>query len=528
MLENNNISQSVTKATVIIILLAMIGRLLGFVKEAVIAAKFGTNVLTDAYVTAQTFPDILSIIVNSGVIGLVLIPTLIQLRINNDEKECWYVANSFFNLIFIISIIVCVIGIIGADYIVLCLAPGLSLEGKELAVKLTRVIAPCIIFLTGAGFCGAVLNSYKHFTIPSLGPILLNVIIILVIILLGEKISVLAIVIGFLLGSIVQFIIQFPMLFRVGFCYKLYFFKLSPQVKRVILSGVPIIGVTLLIYSRHLIERIMASTLSDGSIAIMNFANKLMLLPVSILPMAIVTVIFPKLSEEAAVEDINKYTQTISLSIRMMSLIIIPFAVILISMSLPLVKILFERGAFTSESSEITANVLMWLAVGIFSLSVNELFIRAFFALGNTFIPLITATISIIITVITNIILINWLGISGLAIGTSIGLIANTIMLSERLYRKLPLLDIANITFSIFKMLSCGLVTGLIIHFVFYNFSLLLSLNIFSQLSCFLIIFIIEIIIYLLGLKFLNVPEVTYLYQRFIEKFRSEPPHSYG
>ncbi|KAB2952405.1 murein biosynthesis integral membrane protein MurJ [Heliorestis acidaminivorans] len=398
----------------------LISRILGFVREAVIGAKFGQNEITDAYIAAFTLPDFLYFLLVGGALSAAFIPVFSSYIATQNEKEACYVGSSFINAMILAITVGVILGIIFTPYLIPLVAYDFKGETLENAIFLTRIMFPSVLFTSLAGLAMGVLNSHRHFLMPAVGSVVYNVVIILCGLLLADQFGIAAFSIGVVLGAMANFLIQVPMLRKVGFRYSFTLDLSHEGVRRIGKLMIPaIIGLSVLQF-QEIITQNLASALEAGSITALRFANRLMQLPLGVFAIAISVAIFPTLTHSAARQEWTEFRQNLSLGLRSVIFITLPAAVGMAILRVPIVQVLFEHGKFDHFATLTTASVLLFFLIGLFAQGANQLLPRIFYAIQRPQIPVRISIVVLIVNTVLSLLFIPYLGASGLALAFSI------------------------------------------------------------------------------------------------------------
>ncbi|QGU00486.1 Peptidoglycan lipid II flippase MurJ [Candidatus Syntrophocurvum alkaliphilum] len=511
-------NQSIAKAAVVILAFSTIGRLLGFVREQVIAAQYGTSVYTDAYVMAFTLPNLLYIIIG-GALATAFIPVFTSIAVQKGEEEASHMASSVINLTIIGMVVVSIIGVLIAPLLVAIIAPGFEQEARELTIELTRIMFPAVLFLALSMLIGGILNSYKRFAAAAFAPVAFSGIIIISVFTLVPLMGIYGLALGTVLGTVAQVAIQLPFLKRLNLRYKLEAQIKNPAITKMGELMFPAMIGTSVNQLYVTIDRILASGLATGSIAALNFANKLMFLPYNLFVMAINTAVFPSLSEQAAKQKFEDMGRTTVFGLNLVAFFTIPAAIGIFVLSEPLVRLLFERGAFDAHSTELTVFALNFYLIGLFAQGAFHVLNRTYFAMQDTKTPVKINIFSVFLNLIFSLILIRYLAHGGLALATSLAAICNMILVYSFLRRKLPTLPERQLFFTLGKVLFASVIMGVAVHFSsMYLVSQLAMVSLWDQLVHICGSIFIGVLVYGLAILPLKIEEVEYVKDRFLER----------
>ncbi|KRQ87460.1 putative peptidoglycan biosynthesis protein MurJ [Caloramator mitchellensis] len=435
-------SKNIGKATAIVMLMLFFSRILGFVREMIVAKVYGRSYVTDAFFAAFTIPDVMFYLLVGGALSSGFMPVFTQYIAKDDEDNAWRAANTFITVALIFIALFNLFGIIFAKYLVPLVAVG-SLSSKEmydLTVKLTRIMFTAVTFTVFAGLTRGILNSYNIFTSPSVGPVLYNVGMILGAVLLGNRFGIYGLAAGVILGALLNFLVQVPDFLKVG---KRFRFELDIKhegYKRMLaLMGPAIIGLSIS-QLNLVVNQNIASVLGEGSITALRYANRLMLLPLGIFAMGIATTIFPTLNMQIARGEIENFKETFSLGIRVVLFITIPSALGMIALNVPIIRLLFKTGKFGEEDVLITAFALAFYSLAVVGQSAVQITTRGFYSLQDTKTPVKVGAFTVLVNILLNLMFVVFfkrLAIGGIALSYSITSLLNMIMLQRGLAKRL-------------------------------------------------------------------------------------------
>jgi len=457
-----NISQQkMGQAALLIIAGTVLSRIFGFIRETAIAYQFGATAQTDAYLVASVIPMALSGLV-AGAVAVAFIPVFTEYRLKAGEGEAWTMASTVINLTALLLVAGTAIYLLAAPFLVPLLGPGLASETQALAVHLSRLLAPTIIFIGLVGLATAVLNAYRHFTYPAFAVLLYNCGMIGGALLLGRLMGISGLVLGAVAGAAAYlFALSVPLAGKKNY-YRPTLEDLShPGVKKVGLLVLPFIVGSAAAQLNLLVDRILASGLVEGSISALNFAIRVMQLPLGIFAGAAATAAYPFLAEQAAGEKADDLRRTFSEGLRMLWFIVFPLSMGLMVLGQPIIRLLFEWGAFNATATEMTAVALLCYSVGIFAHAANALLVRVYYSRQDMRTPVKLGLLAVGLNIALNLILVRRLAHGGLALASSVAATANCFLLAYCLRRRLGHLDGRRILRSAAKFAGGSLVMGI-------------------------------------------------------------------
>lgn len=510
----------VARAALMVLIINLISRVLGFVRDAVIAHEFGASGATDAYLVAYTLPYSLQAILGMA-FATVMVPVVTGYLIRGEEEEGWRIVSSILNGTALVLGGLTVLGILFAPQLVRIMAPGFDEETVALTAYLSRIMFPSIVFMGLGMLITGVLNAGKHFTMPAVAPAFANIIIILTVVFFGDKYRIQGLAVGTLVGFVGFMLIQLPNLRRLGFKYSLILERQNPEVQKISLAIIPMtlsIAVNQILLA---VNRFFASGLTAGSITALDFANRLMNLPLGIFVAAVTTAVYPAMAEGVAKKDNRLLAQNLTKGLGTVTVAIIPAAVGLMVLRVPVVQLLFERGAFDAQATAMTAQALFYFCLGLWFVAVNTVMTRGFYALEDLKTPLILGMLSIVVDVLLSWLLLPYLGHGALALANSLAAGVNTWFLYRALRRKIPLWDAGPVFQTTGKSLLAAVPMAAVVAFLnsflgaFFgtgDLALFLKMSLLAGLGAAL---------YAGQLVALKVEEAQWFLQRFRSKTRS-------
>ena len=442
--------------------LTAVSRVLGFIRDMVIAAAFGTGIGAEAFVVSFKIPNLLRDLVGEGAANAAFVPVLTECR-ENQPLHFWALVSTLAVTLGSVLLALTVLGIVFTPQIVGFLAPGFLHSADPakypLTVQLTRVIFP-YIFLIGLSALGmGVLNTLKEFKSSAWGPALLNICMIISGYFFEPVYGPMALVMGVLAGGALQLAVQVPPLLKAGFCFQ------KPAVAHGFARK---IGKLLLprafgsaLYQINIfVDSILASFeqwVGPGGQSALYYSNRIFQLPLAIFGVALAQALLPTFSTQIVRGDREGFKDTFSVSVRWLMFLGLPSAFGLMLWSRPIVRILFERGHFNAYSTGITSNALFYYSFGLLSCCFIKILVNAFYAMQDTRTPVRTMMFSVALNVALSLFLMRTLKIGGLALASSISATVNAGLLYGCLRKKTGPLDEKKILSSFFKiLLACA------------------------------------------------------------------------
>jgi len=421
-----------------VMLLFIVSRVLGLAREMIIGARFGTGAELDAYLAAFRLPDLIFQLVAGGALGSAFIPTFTAHLTRGDERAAWRLASAIINLLLLLLTVVALLAYVFAQPLVSrIIAPGFSVAQQALTAELLRGLLISTVIFGVSGIVMGILNSFQHFAAPALAPAVYNLGIIAGAWFLAPEYGARGLVVGAVAGSIWHLLVQLPALMNRRPHYSATLGLERPDVREVgRLMGPRVLGLAA-VQLNFLINTILASGLSEGSLAALNYGWLLMLLPQGVVAQGIATAAFPTFSALVAQNRSDEMRSTFSATLRGILFLAIPAGVGLFVLRVPLIRMLLERGEFGTTSTAAVSVALAYYSWGLVGHSVVEIASRAFYALHNTFIPVAVGVAAMALNIILSLLLRGPMGFAGLAlantVATSLEMIVLLVLLGRRL-----------------------------------------------------------------------------------------------
>lgn len=427
----------VFRAAGIITVALMLSRVLGYVREALLASRFGASHTTDAYLVAQDLPASLFAAISTALV-MVFIPVYRSVVQERGEDAGWRFVNTVSNVVFVLALALVAIGWAAAPWLVPSLVPGLPEEALTLAVGLTRTMLPMMVFMAVSGVASALLNANHQFTLPALVGLSSNVVVIAALWMVGRPEQVYWVAWAVVAGAAAGALVQLPGIPSLGYRYHLRLDLRDPGFVQTLRLVGPVIITAITVQLQNFADRFLASGLAEGSISALNYAVRVNGLPYGVVGIAIATALYPSLAEDAAADRREKLANTVSRGLRTLAFVLLPMAAGLAVFAEPVVTAIFQRGAFDPAATAATAYALRFYALGILFFGWLDFLNRAFFALKDSLTPMWIGVAMVVMNIGLNVALVGPLAHGGLALGTSASTCIAVGVLLWRLTQKLP------------------------------------------------------------------------------------------
>lgn len=464
-------NKTIARNTTILSIGTNVSRVLGLVRDMLIASSFGTTYEAAAFVVAFTLPNMLRDFVGEGAANAAFVPVLTEYKVKASKEEFWKTSNVILNILLLVLIAISILGVLGAPLLTRLIAPGLikAQGAMPITIQLTRIMFPYILFMGLTAYGMGLLNTLGNFMVPALGQGFLNIAIIACILLLRPKFGVMSLAIGVLLGGLLQVLVQIPVLRKNGFRFMKVFEPSHPAVKKIGALLAPRILGTAVYQINVLVDRILASLfwiVGEGGIPALYYSYRLIQYPIAIFSTALATAALPVMSSHAVQNDMEKLKKTLSFSLRSVFFVMIPASVGLAVLGKPLVTIIFQRGLFTAHSTDITYQALLFYAIGLFAYGGIRILAICFYSINDTLTPVKVAACSLIVNIVFNLILMWPLKIGGLALATSIAAIFNFTALFILLRKRLQGFEETRLFKAVAKISVASLCMGSVCYFM--------------------------------------------------------------
>lgn len=408
------------QATSLVMLGYLASRVLGLVREMAIAHRFGTSAELGAYLAAFRVPDLLFQLVAGGALASAVIPTLSQVLARERPEEASRLASTLWNGVGLFLTLLAAASFLLAPLLARLLVPGYSPELQALTARLMRLLLLAPILFGLSGISGAVLNTHQRFLLPALAPSLYNLAIIAGALFLAPRHGVWALAGGAVVGAALHLLANLPGLARLGLRYRPLLDLRHPGLAEVIRLMLPRVLGLAAVQLNFLVNTVLASGLGREALAAVNFAWLLLMLPHGIVAQSVATAHFPTLSHQWAEGNRAGMRQTFSAALRLILFLTVPASLGLLLLRVPLIELLFQRGAFDRHSTQATAWALQFYALGLAFHAGVEICARTFYALRDTRTPVLVGGGAMLLNVALSLLLIHPLSFGGLALANSL------------------------------------------------------------------------------------------------------------
>lgn len=455
-------NSKVAKAAGIVGIATMVSRIFGYIRDMVVAAFFGASWMTDAFWVAFRIPNLLRRLLGEGSLTVSFVPVFTEYLQKKSKEEALELASNAFTILSIILVIISILGVLFSPLIVALMAPGFIKEPGQFAltVFLNRLMFPYIFFISLVALCMGILNSFRHFAVPALSPVILNISMIVAALTLRNYFEepITALAVGVMIGGVLQLAMQWPFLVKFGVKFKPRFNFHHPGIKQIGFLMFPAFFGAAVYQINVLVGTILASLLPSGSVSYLFYADRIMELPLGVFAVAIGTASLPSFSEHVSKGNFEELKSSLSFSLRLMLFVTIPSMVAIIVLHFPIISVLFQRGAFDVQAAVSTSQALFCYALGLWAFSLIRVIVSVFYSLQDAKWPVKAAIVALVFNIIASLILMNPLKHNGLALANSLASMINVIILSVVLKKKIGTFLDRSFYSSVIKIIISSLV----------------------------------------------------------------------
>lgn len=506
-------SNKAAKSALMIIIFSLGSKFLGLIREILIAAKFGSGIEVDTFVIALSVANLVGGVI-TATINTTFIPIITEVEIIEGKDGKIDHTNNMINLTFLISMLLTIFALIGAPILVKLLASGFKGEQFDLAVRLTRMGLPALLFSGIIGIMTGYLQSEDRFKSTALIGFPINFIYITFLLFLSRQFGIE----GFMVVSVITMLSQLLLLTLdakySGFKYRFALDLKDKYLKRILSLSMPVLLGVVIGDLNTIVDKTLASTLVEGSISALNYSLRLNSLISGVFITAITTVIFPLISKEANNNNIDGVKAIMSTSFNLILLITLPATVGIIVLATPIVQIVFQRGSFDSVATTMTSSALVFYSFFLVANSLRLLITRVYYSLQDTKTPMINGIISVVLNIVLNLILVKYMGHAGLALATSISTTIATILLLYGLKNKIGSLGTKGYIITFFKTGIASMIMGAIAYFTYYELYKFLGVSKLYNLISLVVAVGFGVIVYIILCYVFNVKEIRDIIDR--------------
>jgi putative peptidoglycan lipid II flippase len=502
----------ILSATVIVIIAILLSKISGLVRVQMMTGYFGISYETDAFTWAFFIPNLFKVLFAESLIIAAFIPIYSTYLKEGRKKEINVFVNSVTNIMIAIFALISII--------IFILSPQIGLLLSKIAdsqfdiikfVLMSRIMIFSLVVLSLSGLATGILNSHNIFTIPSFAPFLLNIMIIVSVVILYRRTGIISLAIGAMTGSVFQLAVQLPQLrvAKIRYNFKIDF--KNKAVREILSLMIPILLSLGAVQLNNSVDKFFALNLGAGNTTALDVSWMVTNLPLGVFSVAVITVLYPLISRQAASNDIKGIKESFSLGVREIGYIMIPAVTGLIILSYPIIKVLFQHNNFTAADTAKVAYIVIYHSLGLVFFGLLMILNRIFYAFKNVKTPLKVALFSILANLFLDWLLVKFMSVAGVALSTSLVGVFNVVTLVIILRKKVGWLGGKRIAKSYGKVLLSSAIMGIIIFLLWHYLERYANHNSWSLIILLFSIIAIGIGIYILFTFLFRMDEIKYV-----------------
>lgn len=501
------------KATVLLMIVTIVSKVLGLFRDSVLASAYGTGKYAAVYSTANSISTILFAVIGTA-LATSLIPLYNKLESEDSTERAMGFLNSVVNLVVIVCLAIAGLGIIFAGLLVKVFAPGYQGDVYTLCVQYTRILLPSIVFVGLANIFTSYLQIKKRYVIPGFIGMPYSVIIIASI-FLSLKTSPMVLVVGTLIAISAKALFQLPFVYKEGYRYRPKINLQDPVMKDMMILILPVVIGVGANQINSIVDKSLASLLGTDVVASFSYAIKLYEFVQALFITSILAVIYPRLSSMIVSERMDSFLNSLKKTMNVIIVALVPIIVGCIVLSKQIVEVLFQRNAFTSKDTTMTASILLIYVIGILAFALRDVLTRGFYSMEDSKTPMINSIISIVFNISLNLILVKPLGYKGLAIATAVSAYIGLFLFNRSMKKKIEGYSSKDNYIVFAKALFAAIIMGLGVKLVYGIVGASLVGGLLLKLIALLSAVGVGVIIYAIVMHFLKVEEYEMIFDMF-------------
>ncbi len=425
--------KKIFKNTVVISILTFSSRILGVIRDALIAMYFGISSQSDAFFIAFRPFDLVRKLFSEGILSISFVPVFSETLEKEGRSKAVSIAFSFFCFLSLMGILIVLAGIFFAPVIIKIIAPGFVEFSYKygLTIILFKIMLPYLWFILITSLCMGILNSFGNFGVPAIAPVVFNLVVIVFTVLISKhfEVPVIGLAIGVTIGGMLQLAIQIPFMIHLGLLKVSLFHFFHPKVLKIIKIMIPCMIGAASYQINIMVASFFASNLDVGSVSFIYYADRLVQFPLALFAVSAATVFLPELSKKAALGQLDEIALLFSNGVKLVFFITIPAMAGLLALNQTIVAFLFGHGAFSGLAVQQTAECLVFLSLGLWAFTGVRLFVTLYYALSSIRIPFYSGVMTILLNLIFCTLFVDSLGLKGLVLSVSVSAMAGFIYL---------------------------------------------------------------------------------------------------
>ncbi|MBR7185746.1 MAG: murein biosynthesis integral membrane protein MurJ [Clostridia bacterium] len=421
--------KQMARTAVFMVIAVLASKLLGMLRDVLVAGAYGTTGAAVAYETASRLPILLFDLVIGGVVAASFIPVFNEILVKEGKDAAFAYANRYINLLFVLTAGISLVGVLFSSPLVSLLAPDLTAETHTLAVLLNRIMFPMMLFMALAYALVGLLQSLGEFNLPALMSLASNGIMVLYLLVFNGRFGIVGLAVAMLVGWAVQACMQMPRAYQLGYRWRPTPLTLTPAIRRSLGMALPILVSTWMQPVCNLINTRFASGIAEGrAITAIGYANRLYIIIVGVFSFVATNLLFPYLSRATASGENEEAERLTGLSLKLLGMLILPIAFGAAVLAEPIIGIIFERGAFTAADTTLTADALRCFAIGMPFMAFNEVYTKLLFSRQQPKPAMVTAAAAMTVNFVLVWLLSPRFGVGGIAAASALAMAVNALL----------------------------------------------------------------------------------------------------
>lgn len=452
---------SLIKSTVIIMVVAIISRCIGLVRDQLITYKFGATVYTDAYKLSASIPDIIFTIIGLA-ISTTFVPMLSKIKVKSGQKEMYKFANNIINILFCISFVIFVVSMIFPEVIVKALAKNADMQTIAIATELTRILLINLVFLCINACFTAMLQVNEDFVIPSILGLFYNLPIILYLVF-AKDFNVYGLTVANVIGNFFKVAVQIKPLNKHGYRYKIFIDFKDERVKKILILILPVVVSAGANSLNLVVDKNIASGIQVGAITALDCSQLLVNFINAMITTSISSVIYPVLANKISEGNEKGFLEVLTKTIVYLALLLIPITAGMMIYGEDVIKLIFGHGNFKESDVSLAFSAFIGYTVGLFFTGIRDILNSTLFSMGRTKVTAINGVIGVVINIILSIVLAKEIGITGISLASSIAMLVTSLLLIKSIIKIEGKLEIKKIINKIIKIIIAAVVMSVVV-----------------------------------------------------------------
>ncbi|MFE6169863.1 murein biosynthesis integral membrane protein MurJ [Viridibacillus arvi] len=509
------------KTAVLLMVITILSKVSGFLRDITLSYFYGASSTSDAYIISITITSVLFSLIISG-ISTAYIPMFKQIEHSEGQQSATYFTNNLINIVLIVTTSVILIGLLFSNVLVKLFALGFDGETLRIAVLFTRIGLVGIYFTSITQLFSSYLQLYGKFTIPAMIGLPFNFVIIISIIV-STQTNIIALAIGSVTAAFIQLLFLIPSLKKTNYRYIPIVQFTDKHIKKMAVVVFPImIGISI-DQINLMVDKTLASTLVEGGVSALTYASRLNDFVQGIFVLSFVTVMFPLISNLAVQKNKEDFKKSISEVISVVILIVVPASFGIMVLAEPIIRLLYGHGHFDEHAIDMTTSALFFYSIGMIGYGIREILNRTFYSIQDTKTPMYNASFAVILNILLSFILSSYMGISGIALATSISALFCSTLLVIKLRKKIGSFGLKGNFITLLKVTFASSVMGAVVYIL--NKYALSDWNILLKIS---LVILVGSSIYFLTITLLKVKESKLLVNFLLKKSVQNKPKPNG